>query len=124
LALEELSRDDLARCARCRARFYPSGIPVGGRTSGRAIASFILGLSTLFIPLVPTIPAVVLGVLALRDIRRAPHRLRGRETAMAGIVCAIILGVLQTLGAVGMVMTIGRNAQYVTRPPAAQSAEP
>jgi prepilin-type processing-associated H-X9-DG protein len=58
----------------------------GSRMSGRAIASFVLGLTSLCLTLFTGIPAIVLGILGLTAINKQPRRLAGRGFAITGIV--------------------------------------
>jgi type IV pilus assembly protein PilA len=53
-------------------------------TSGKAIASLICGIFTLFFP--ASIAAIILGHLSLSDIRKSAGRLGGRGVAIAGLV--------------------------------------
>jgi uncharacterized membrane protein len=53
-------------------------------TSGMAIASMVLGI--LWIYWIGSIVALVLGYLALREIRQNPQRIEGKGMATAGIV--------------------------------------
>lgn len=53
-------------------------------TSGKAVASLVLGLLSLTI--LAAIPAVVFGHLALSDIKKSAGRLKGRGLAIAGLV--------------------------------------
>ncbi len=53
-------------------------------TSGKAIASLICGIFTLFLP--SSIAAIILGHLSLSDIRKSAGRLGGRGVAIAGLV--------------------------------------
>lgn len=89
------------------------------RTSGKAIASFVLGLISLVCALFAGIPALVLGLLALSDISREPQRLKGRGLAIAGVALGSIGCVLGTVGvlialllpAVQAARTAARRAQ-------------
>ena len=82
-------------------------------TSGKAIWSLILGFISMFcIPFFPAIPAIILGFLGMRDVKRNPQALRGKGMAIAGL----ILGLLNTGGtclagvaAVGIFM-LGQSA--------------
>jgi hypothetical protein len=56
------------------------------RTSGKAIASLVLGILSLGFSLLSGIPAIVLGALGLRDIGRSQGRMGGTGLAIAGIV--------------------------------------
>jgi type IV pilus assembly protein PilA len=63
--------------------------PLGGaKTSGKAVASLICGL-LFFIPLL-FIAAIVLGHLALSEIRKSAGRLKGEGMAIAGLVLGYI----------------------------------
>ena len=53
-------------------------------TSGKAIASLICGIFTLFLP--ASIAAIILGHLSLSEIRKSAGRLGGRGVAIAGLV--------------------------------------
>lgn len=59
-------------------------------TSGKAIASLILGILSLCIPVLGSIAAIIFGALGLMDIGRSRGRLRGQGLAIAGIVMASI----------------------------------
>jgi hypothetical protein len=59
-------------------------------TSGKAIASLILGILSFCIPILGSIAAILLGVLGLVDISRSRGRLRGTGLAVGGIVTACI----------------------------------
>jgi hypothetical protein len=81
------------------------------RTSGKAAASLILGLcafvaswGTTGIPVVILIsgcvagvPAIILGMLGLRDIKNPTKRVTGKETAIAGIVLGSLTTILTVL---------------------------
>ncbi len=63
-----------------------TGVPVAAapqKTSGMAIASLVLGIF-LFFPL--SIPAIVLGHIALSQIKQSAGRIGGRGLAIAGLV--------------------------------------
>jgi hypothetical protein len=65
-----------------------TGAPL--RTSGFAVASFVLALVGAF-TLVGTMLAVVLGALALVDIKRHRDQVTGRGYAVAGVVLGVLL---------------------------------
>jgi type IV pilus assembly protein PilA len=66
------------------------GSPAGGppQNSGKALASLICGVVFFFWPL--SIAAIVLGHLALADIKRSAGRLTGRGMAIGGLVTGYI----------------------------------
>jgi prepilin-type processing-associated H-X9-DG protein len=57
-----------------------------GRTSGKAKASLILGLLSLILCIFTGVPAIICGILGLRDIGRSNGRLAGTGLAITGIV--------------------------------------
>jgi len=63
------------------------------RTSGMAIASLTLGLFSFCLSVLTGIPAIILGALSLRAIKRSDRRISGKSMAVAGIVTGSI-GVL------------------------------
>jgi hypothetical protein len=81
-------------CAKCRHRFTPAGAAEQVRTSGKAMASLVLGLGAMFAFFLTGIPAIVLGVLALREIQRSGGKTTGRSQAITGIVAGVLFGVL------------------------------
>lgn len=116
-------RGDPSFCTACGARLGPGqqycgacGAPVSGvlpgplaaplrppETSGKAIAALVLGIvGVLFVPLVCSILAIVLGRQAKREIQAEP-RLGGEGMATAGTVlgvvglCLFAIGVLLLL---------------------------
>jgi hypothetical protein len=64
------------------------------RISRKAVASLVLAISSLVAVFITGIPAIVLGVLAIVDIRRSRGRLQGMTLAVIGIVVGAILSVL------------------------------
>jgi len=89
--------DFVAVCPYCGAAVpaaQPPGAPAAAwsgpaPTSGKATASLVCGLVFFFWPATP-IAAVVLGHLALADIKRSAGRLAGRGLALAGLVLGYI----------------------------------
>ncbi len=104
-----------ARCPECgRELIIPKGDvnpydaptlleAVEARTSGKAIASLVLGLMSLVCTLLTGIPAIILGALGLSDIERSGGRIRGKGMATAGIVLG---GVGSTLVVVAMLLAL------------------
>ncbi len=66
----------------------PERTPVG--TSGKATTSLVLGIASLLCNVVTGVPAVIVGILALRDIGKSRNRLGGQGLAIAGIVSACV----------------------------------
>ncbi|MGH7200084.1 MAG: DUF4190 domain-containing protein [Planctomycetaceae bacterium] len=86
--------DRAVLCSRCRTAFRPSGRPLRSRLSGKATASLMLGAASFVGLFLTGIPAIVLGLLALRDIRRGRGRTHGTTPATIGIVTGVLFGVL------------------------------
>jgi hypothetical protein len=78
------AEDEIDADADDSIEFEPSG------SSGKAMASLILGILSLFCNVLTGIPGVIAGILALRDIRRSRERLTGRGLATAGIITACV----------------------------------
>jgi hypothetical protein len=68
-------------------------------TSGKAVAALVLGLLVFCVGLLAGIPAIILGVLSLNDIKRSRGRLGGRGLAIAGVVLGSLSVVLSLLAA-------------------------
>ena len=61
------------------------------QTSGMAITAMVLGICGLVIcPLILSIPAIVFGAIAMKDINRKPDELDGKGMAIAGFVTGIV----------------------------------
>ncbi|MGE3818423.1 MAG: DUF1559 domain-containing protein [Isosphaeraceae bacterium] len=63
---------------------------LGGFTSGKALASFALGLTSFGCLFLAGVPAVVYGYLATREINQSQGRVRGRVLAAFGIFFGIL----------------------------------
>jgi len=121
-----------ARCSQCGAEFTfakPSLLtdedfePVPPenlgppKTSGKAIASLILGLLSVFpLSLLAGIPALVIGALGLSEIDRSHGRLKGRGMAITGMIfgglgCCMPVMVALLLPAVQAAREAARRAQ-------------
>jgi hypothetical protein len=77
------------------ASFHDFG---SARTSGKAIASFVLGLCSYVTCFLTGVPAILVGIRALNDINNPKNQLSGRGFAILGIV----LGSLGSLLAVAL----------------------
>lgn len=91
--------------------YRPSVLP---RTESKAIASLVLGLSSLMcLGALTGLPAVILGALARKDIDRSSGALAGRGIAAGGIVA----GLFGTgLGFVMLLMVLGGVLEARTEP--------
>jgi type IV pilus assembly protein PilA len=82
-------------CAACGADVYPgasaatptAGVtPVQAETSGKAIASLVLGICVFVLGILTGIPAIIFGHLAHSDIKKSGGRLQGDGMAIAGLI--------------------------------------
>jgi hypothetical protein len=67
---------------------YPGGPGVALRTSGFAVASLVL--SIVWLAGFGSLLGAIFGVVALREIRRAPGQVRGQGLALAGLVIGVL----------------------------------
>jgi prepilin-type processing-associated H-X9-DG protein len=92
--------DDARACIACG---YQIGAPIQAtppgadaqqagviKTSGCAIASFILGILSLFLCFITALPAIICGIVALIKIGNSDARLKGTGLAITGMVLPII----------------------------------
>ena len=93
LAAEGLAANAVVLCAGCHTVF-PRIDPGLRRTSGQAVASLVLGCASLLGLFVTGIPAVLLGVVALRNIRKQPDALKGTGLAIGGIAAGSVFGLV------------------------------
>jgi len=85
--------DESNFCMQCGVTFagYPDrGIGEVRRTSELAIAALVCGIVGLpFILPIASIPGIILGIMAIRQIKRNPS-LDGRTMAVVGLICSIV----------------------------------
>ena len=99
-------------CGTCGARREGSGAPAAipaapGETSGKALASLILGIAGLvMLPVVGSILAIILGVSAKREIA-ARTGLGGEGMATAGIILGAVGVALMALAAFALILALG-----------------
>ncbi|MCI0377207.1 MAG: DUF1559 domain-containing protein [Gemmataceae bacterium] len=55
-------------------------------SSGKALAAMILGLATFLVPVLCAIPAIIFGILGLKEIKRSGGKLGGGGMALTGII--------------------------------------
>jgi len=78
-----------------------AGMPVQVRTSGLAIAAFVLGILSVFTLGLTALPAIILGIIALIVIGQNGGRLTGIGFAVVGMVLPVFAVVI-TLAAILM----------------------
>lgn len=97
--------EDAKFCQKCGLQLL--GKIFGGerRTSGKAVSSLVCGIGSVGCICFTGIPAIILGFLALRDIRRNPDRLTGEGMSIAGIVLGAVFTFL-AIPFVGILLSI------------------
>ena len=83
----------------------PTASPSSTGTSGKAIASLILGLVSIVGMCFTGIPGLILGIMGLGDINRSQGRVGGKGLAIVGIVLSS-LGTLWTIIALLIAMLL------------------
>jgi len=91
--------DESSFCNECGSRLAPqqntaqqpqATVVPARKTNGLAIAALVLGIAGFILPLgICSIPAIVLGIIALNQIKKEPA-IEGKGMAMAGIICGSI----------------------------------
>lgn len=84
------------------------------RLSKSALAAFVLGASSLVLSLATALPALFLGVRAIRTINRSEGRLRGQRLAVAALALSALSTVVTILGALAMVLLYVQEIHQVT----------
>jgi len=88
--------DNAQVCSNCNSLLpamfavAPAGV---AKTSGLAIASFVLGILSFCTFFIPAIPAIILGIVGLVKIGRSGGKLKGNGFAVAGIVVPVVASV-------------------------------
>ena len=96
----------------------PAGLPV---TSRKAVVSLVLGFLSFCALLLAGVPAFILALLALGDIRRGRGRVKGQGLAIAGLVLGIV-GTLATCGVAPISIGLLLPAVQKVREAAARTA--
>lgn len=89
------------------------GMPVQVKTSGLAIAAFVLGILSLFTLGLTALPAMILGAIALVLIGKSGGRLTGTGFAITGIVIPAVTMVLIPLAV--LMPALARTRQLAFR---------
>lgn len=72
--------------------------PAVPSSSGKALASLILGLLSFCIPVVPGLIGVILGLLGLKDVKASGGMVTGGGMAIGGIAASLIGSLVSCLG--------------------------
>lgn len=83
------------------------------QTSNKAVASLICGVILCFVP--SSIAAVILGHLALADIKRSAGRLAGQGMATAGLVMGYIGMIFSAIFAAAVIFTMRDTLRHDVR---------
>jgi len=99
-----------ARCPTCGRELIlpqPKPLPEGElapfvdygppETSGKAVASLVLGICSFVVCCVAGVPAIIFGILGLGDINNPTKHVSGKGMAISGIVLGSITSVLSLL---------------------------
>jgi prepilin-type processing-associated H-X9-DG protein len=68
------------------------------KSSGKAIASLVLGISSLFAGVLTGVPAILFGILGLVDINNPRKHVSGKGIAICGIVLGSVTSFLSLFG--------------------------
>jgi prepilin-type processing-associated H-X9-DG protein len=105
--------DNVQVCQACGAALISSSAQapgIGVKSSGMAIAAFVLGILSIFTCALTAIPAIILGIVSLVRIEKSGGSLTGRGFAIAGIVVPAV-----TLPLIALLMGIMMPALARTR---------
>jgi hypothetical protein len=81
--------------------------------SRKARISFILGLSSFLVSILAGIPAIINGLLSLKEIRQSGGRLRGKQLALSGIALGLVGSLVSGWFLMYSVARVQRAAQRV-----------
>jgi len=105
--------DNVQVCHACGSVLISSSAQdpgIGVKSSGMAIAAFVLGILSIFTCALTAIPAIILGIVSLVRIEKSGGSLTGRGFAIAGIVVPAV-----TLPLIALLMGIMMPALARTR---------
>ena len=91
--------DDAQLCHSCSSVLTstPAQAPaLSVKTSGLAIASFVLGILGFCTFFITSIPAIILGIVGFVKIGKSGGKLKGKGFAIAGIVLALMIPILMS----------------------------
>ena len=82
------------------------------RLSKAAVVAFILGVSSLLLSVATALPALYVGMQALRTINSGDGLVRGRRLAIAALVLGGVVTLASVLGTVGLVLLLVQEQNY------------
>lgn len=96
LHIDDLQETDWVVCSQCNSMFAlaTAAHDEDSRTSRMAIVSLVLGLVSLVGLFITGIPAIILGLRSLVQIRQEPIRLKGRGLAITGVLTGTMFGLI------------------------------
>jgi hypothetical protein len=91
----------------------PAGFQPGAaiKNSGMAVASLVLGIvGMVFFPFVPSILAIIFGVIGTGQVKKSNGLLKGKGLATAGI----ILGIIAIVIVIIVIATLGFSMSWIS----------
>jgi hypothetical protein len=122
LVTEGLGPDQAVLCPACCATFLLRRPGFALRTSRLAIASLVLGILSLLGMCLTGIPAIITGLLALREIHRSKGGIVGRRLAIGGIATGGVLGFLCAPVTLALMAPLAQQFKHAP-PDVSQAAE-
>ena len=89
-------------------------LPETPTRSRKAVISFNLGLTSFFLTVLTGVPAIILGLLSLRETRRTDRLVLGKGLAIWGIVLGLVGSLSSGSFLVYAVVSIRRATQVIS----------
>lgn len=102
IACVQMSDDALVRCSCCGNVFETSVHNTASKLNPRAMISFALGLCSLGFLMLTGIPAIMMGLRSLKQIRQSEQREHGKWMSYSGIALGSVFGI--GVGSLALVM--------------------
>jgi uncharacterized protein (UPF0212 family) len=93
IACVQMSDDALVRCSCCGNVFETSVHNTASKLNPRAMISFALGLCSLGFLMLTGIPAIMMGLRSLKQIRQSEQREHGKWMSYCGIAMGSVFGI-------------------------------
>ncbi len=88
--------------------------PEGSHLSKTAVVAFALGVSSLALSVVTALPALYIGLQAVRAINSSDGRVRGRRLAIAGLILGAAVILITAIGCVALAALYLQDRSHVT----------